>query len=153
MILKSVPVIEHTVQYLLFWRKHSNSCVLFSKHVKTLAAIERVVCKLWFSDPSLFLNTTTSLLVSQSKFVNPSDKFKYLQSFSIEKIGRTNLDQLTSRDLVVFRCQFRKNRAGLTQASSKPRKFVMLRLLLLFSVESRHFCCLAAMETHRLAEI
>ena len=29
----------------------------------------------------------------------------------------------------------------------------MLRLLLLFSVESRHFCCLAAMETHRLAEI
>ena len=40
-----------------------------------------------------------------------------------------------------------------TQASSKPRKFVMLTLLLLFSVESRHFCCLAAMETHRLAEI
>ena len=67
---------------------------------------------LWLFSPALFflnwhLNTTTSLLVSWSKFVNPI--------FSIEKDcknlnlseGLTNLDWLTSKDVVVF-----KNRDG-----------------------------------------
>ena len=68
-----------TVDFLSFWYGtliYSNNSrpSLLSGHVKTLAAIERVVCKLWFSDLSLFLNTTTSLLISQSKGGEQSER-------------------------------------------------------------------------------